>query len=66
MPTVIKLHVVGTFVILALVPFTRLVHFLVAPLHYTWRSYQQVVWHWGRSRVRAARAAWTTNPPRNN
>lgn len=66
MPTVIKLHVVGAFVILGLFPFTRLVHLLVAPLHYTWRSYQQVVWYWDRSRVRAAQTAWTTNPPRNN
>ncbi len=66
MPTVIKLHVVGAFVILGLVPFTRLVHFLVAPLHYTWRSYQQVIWYWDRSRVRASQTAWTTNPPKNN
>lgn len=66
MPTVIKLHVVGAFVILGLVPFTRLVHFLVAPLHYTWRSYQQVIWYWDRSRVRAAETPWTTHPPRNN
>lgn len=66
MPTVIKLHVVGAFVILGLVPFTRLVHFLVAPLHYTWRSYQQVIWYWDRSRVRAAQTAWTTHPPKNN
>ncbi len=66
MPTVIRLHVVGAFLILALFPFTRLVHFLVAPLHYTWRRYQQVIWYWDRTRVRAPQTAWTTNPPRNN
>ena len=66
MPWVIKAHVVGAFVILGMVPFTRLVHFLVAPLHYTWRGYQQVIWYWDRRRVRAPGTAWTTTPPRNN
>lgn len=66
LPLVIQLHIVGAFVMLGIVPFTRLVHFLVAPLHYTWRDYQQVVWYWDRRRVRAAETAWTTTPPRNN
>jgi nitrate reductase gamma subunit len=66
MPTVIKLHVAGAFVILGMVPFTRLVHFLVAPFHYTWRGYQQVIWYWDRRGVRAAATAWTTTRPRNN
>lgn len=66
MPAVIKLHVAGAFVILGMVPFTRLVHFLVAPFHYTWRGYQQVIWYWDPKRVRAAATAWTTTRPRNN
>lgn len=66
MPTVIKLHVAGAFVILGMVPFTRLVHFLVAPFHYTWRGYQQVIWYWDPKRVRAAATPWTTTRPRNN
>jgi len=66
MPLVIKLHIVGAFVILGMIPFTRLVHILVAPFHYTWRDYQQVLWNWDRRRVRAPDAAWTTTPPRNN
>jgi nitrate reductase gamma subunit len=66
MPWVIKTHIVGAFVILGMVPFSRLVHFLVAPLHYTWRGYQQVIWYWDRKRVRAAATAWTPTPPRNN
>jgi len=66
MPTVIKLHVAGAFLILALLPFTRLVHFLVAPFHYIWRNYQQVIWYWDRKRVRAADTAWTATRPRNN
>ena len=66
MPTVIKLHVAGAFVILGMIPFTRLVHFLVAPFHYIWRDYQQVVWYWDRKRVRAAATPWTTTRPKNN
>ena len=66
LPLVIQLHVVGAFIILGMVPFTRLVHFLVAPLHYTWRDYQQVLWYWDRKGVRAAHTAWTTTPPRNS
>lgn len=66
MPTVIKLHVAGAFIILGMIPFTRLVHFLVAPFHYMWRDYQQVIWYWDRKRVRAPETAWTTTPPRNN
>lgn len=66
MPLVIKLHVAGAFVILGVIPFTRLVHLLVAPLHYTWRNYQQVVWYHDRSRVRSTGAGWTPSPPANN
>jgi len=66
LPAVIKLHVAGAFILLGMIPYTRLVHFLVAPLHYTWRGYQQVIWHWDRKHVRAAESAWTTTAPKNN
>ena len=65
MPWVIKTHIVGAFIILGILPFTRLVHFLVAPFHYTWRNYQQVIWYWDRKRVRDPATAWTTTRPRN-
>lgn len=65
MPLVIKAHIVGAFLILGILPFTRLVHFLVAPFHYTWRDYQQVIWYWDRKRVRDPATAWTTTRPRN-
>jgi len=65
MPAVIKLHVAGAFVILGVLPFTRLVHFLVAPFHYTWRGYQQVIWYWDRRRVRDPATAWTETRPKN-
>ena len=66
MPWVIKTHIVGAFVILGIIPFTRLVHFLVAPFHYIWRPYQQVIWYWDRKRVRDPLTPWTETRPRNN
>lgn len=65
MPHVIKFHIVGAFVILGMIPFTRLVHFLVAPFHYIARPYQQVMWHWDRKRVRDPRNVWTEHRPQN-
>lgn len=66
MPLVIRLHIIGAFVILGMIPFTRLVHFLVAPIHYIWRPYQQVIWTWNRKRIRDARTVWTEHRPENN
>jgi len=66
MPLVIKAHIVGAFVILGMIPFTRLVHFLVAPFHYIWRRYQPVMWYWDRKRIRNLATAWTETRPRNN
>ena len=66
MPLVIKAHIVGAFLIVGMIPFTRLVHFLVAPFHYIWRPYQQVVWNWDRRRIRDPKTVWTTTHPRNN
>ncbi|MCF6227596.1 MAG: respiratory nitrate reductase subunit gamma [Planctomycetes bacterium] len=45
MPFAIKLHVVGAFLIFMVFPFTRLVHLLVAPLHYMFRLPQRVIWN---------------------
>jgi nitrate reductase gamma subunit len=55
LPWVVKLHVIGGFLILLLFPFTRLVHFLVAPLHYVARPYQLVIWNWNPRTIRAPR-----------
>lgn len=66
LPWVVRMHVVGAFIIVGMIPFTRLVHFLVAPLHYVWRPYQQVMWHWDRKRVRDPAAPWTARRPTNN
>ena len=66
MPPVIRAHVVGAFVIIGMIPFTRLMHFLVAPFHYIFRPFQLVMWTWDRKRVRDPRTVWTEHRPRNN
>ena len=66
LPMVIKLHIFGAFVILFMVPFTRLVHFIVAPLHYISRPYQQVIWNWNRKEIRSTVTPWSKARPRNN
>ncbi|MDK1023714.1 MAG: respiratory nitrate reductase subunit gamma [Gammaproteobacteria bacterium] len=66
LPLVIKLHIVGAFVIVLIFPFTRLVHFLVAPIHYLWRPYQVVIWYWDKQKIRKSSTAWTSHRPQNN
>ena len=66
LPWVIKLHIVGAFAILFMVPFTRLVHFIVAPLDYLVRPYQQVIWNWDRKTVRDPGTPWSKARPQNS
>lgn len=53
MPWLVKTHLVGATVIVAILPFTRLVHFLVPPISYLWRPYQVVIWNWDRKGIRS-------------
>lgn len=66
LPFVIKAHIVGAFIVIGIIPYTRLVHFLVAPFSYIWRPYQKVLWYWNRRQVRNPRTAWTMHRPKNN
>lgn len=66
MPWAIQTHVVLAFGILFIFPFTRLVHFLVAPFHYIGRPYQQVIWYWNRKEIRDPKTAWSKARPKNN
>ncbi len=50
MPWMVQTHIVGGFVLLALLPFTRLVHLLSFPYEYMWRPPQVVIWY-RRSRL---------------
>lgn len=44
MPVMAKLHLTGTWLLLALFPFSRLVHVIVVPNPYFWRAPQVVRW----------------------
>lgn len=45
LPWIVKLHMLGGFVLTALFPFTRLVHLIALPITYLWRPYQVVIWY---------------------
>ena len=45
LPWTVKLHMLGGFLFIAILPFTRLVHLLVFPITYLWRPYQVVIWN---------------------
>lgn len=44
LPWLTKMHFLGVFALLAVFPFTRLVHVVTVPLAYLWRPYQLVLW----------------------
>ncbi len=52
MPPWVKLHIVSAFLLIAVFPFTRLVHILVIPNMYLWRRTQIVRWNWDRRKIR--------------
>jgi len=66
LPMMVQLHIIGAFLIVLLVPFTRLVHVLVAPFHYIVRPNQRVVWNWDRKSIRRPDSPWNHTPPKNN
>jgi nitrate reductase gamma subunit len=45
LPDVVKAHAVLGFFLIALFPFTRLVHVVTYPITYLWRPYQVYVWN---------------------
>ena len=51
-PLPVKIHIISAFAIIGLIPFTRLVHFLVYPFRYFYRGYQIVIWNWNRKTIR--------------
>ncbi len=52
MPHLFKMHVVSAFCLIAVFPFTKLVHVLVMPNHYFLRKRQVVKWNWNRKTIR--------------
>ncbi|MGA7614029.1 MAG: respiratory nitrate reductase subunit gamma, partial [Thermoanaerobaculia bacterium] len=51
MPPLMQLHLTGAWVVLALIPFTRLVHMFSLPLQYLARPPQRVIWASARRRL---------------
>ena len=49
LPAAVKLHIAGAWLLVAIFPFTRLVHVLKAPVPYLWRRPQIVRWHHARA-----------------
>jgi respiratory nitrate reductase gamma subunit len=49
MPAIVKVHVTGAWLLVLLIPFTRLAHMLVAPLPHVFRKPQVSRWHVARS-----------------
>jgi nitrate reductase gamma subunit len=47
MPWLVKLHIINAWLLVAVAPFSRLIHVLVAPLPYLWRRPQVVRWYRG-------------------
>ena len=52
LPLAVKLHILNAYVFLVILPFSRLVHMLVVPIHYLWRPYQLVIWNGNRRKLR--------------
>ncbi|MDK9699353.1 MAG: respiratory nitrate reductase subunit gamma [bacterium] len=44
LPFIVKMHIVGGFLIILLIPFTRLIHMFAVPYEYLYRLPQRVVW----------------------
>ncbi len=65
MPLIVKIHIVVAFLILLILPFTRLMHLLTAPFHYLFRPYQQVIWNWDRKKINDPQIPWGKREPTN-
>lgn len=45
LPGLVKSHILVGFILVALFPYTKLVHFVTFPVSYLWRPYQLVIWN---------------------
>ncbi|MBV6451252.1 MAG: Nitrate reductase-like protein NarX [Anaerolineales bacterium] len=48
LPFWVRFHFLNGFIIILLLPFTRLMHVLVFPISYLWREHQVVIWNKAR------------------
>ena len=63
-PALFKLHLAGAWLLLMLLPFTRLIHILSVPIGYLWRAPQIVIWNNPRRRQQAVDAHITAESRR--
>lgn len=66
MPLVAKIHISVAFLLLALIPFSRFMHFLVFPVKYFWRPYQLVIWNRDRKLIRTSTSVNPEVKPKNS
>lgn len=66
LPFIVKMHLVSAFTMIAIIPFTRFMHFLVFPFSYIWRSYQYVIWNWDRKQIRNSTNLYPGKKSKNN
>lgn len=66
MPWLIQIHIISAFLIIGIIPFTRFMHFLVAPFDYAWRKYQVVIWNWNPRNIRVSGRHFFGKKPRNH
>ena len=52
LPHIVKTHIINAFLLIAIFPFSRLVHMVSLPIEYLWRPYQVVIWNWDRKKIR--------------
>jgi len=64
-PWLVQIHIFSAFFIVAIIPFSRFMHILVAPIDYLWRDYQLVIWNWSRKSIRHSNAYFFGKKPRN-
>lgn len=65
-PLWVQIHIISAFLIIAIIPFTRFMHFLVAPVDYIWRRYQLVIWNWNSKGIRQSKKHTYGKEPRNH
>lgn len=65
MPLALQAHIVGAWLILLALPFSRLIHMLALPVHYLFRPPQQVIWNTVR-RAEAAEEHYVDQEARRN
>lgn len=66
MPWLVRLHAASAFIFIGLIPFTRLMHFIVYPVYYLWRNVQVVTWNRDMKEMRASKNTREGIRPENN